>query len=55
MVQKIDALERKRYLFSMCQYLYAVPGHNANVEKTFSLIVAPSGPKDEIVFKLKQL
>jgi len=24
----------------MCQYLYAIPGHNANVERIFSLIMA---------------
>jgi len=23
----------------MCQYLYAIPGHNANVERIFSLIM----------------
>jgi len=38
--QKTDKLERKRNLILMCQYLYAIPGHNANVERIFSLIMA---------------
>lgn len=24
----------------MCQYLYAIPGHNPNVERVFSLVAA---------------
>jgi len=38
--QKTDVLERKRNLILMRQYLYAIPGHNANVERIFSLIMA---------------
>jgi len=38
--QKTDILERKRNLIFMCQYLYAIPGHNAIVERIFSLIMA---------------
>lgn len=33
-------LERKRNLLKICQYLYAVPGHNANVERIFSMVSA---------------
>jgi len=40
--QKTDVLEKKKKpnLVSTCQYLYTVPGHNANVEMIFSLIVS---------------
>lgn len=38
--QKTDVLERRRNLILMCQYLYAIPSHNANVERIFSLIMA---------------
>lgn len=38
--QESDVLERKQTLILMCQYLYAIPGHNANVERIFSLVVA---------------
>lgn len=35
-----EELERKRNLLLICQYLFAIPGHNANVERIFSLVVA---------------
>lgn len=38
--QETDVIERKKNLLLMCQYLYVIPGHNANVEKVFSLIVS---------------
>jgi hypothetical protein len=38
--QKTDILERKRNLILMCQYFYAIPGHNTNVERIFLLIMA---------------
>jgi hypothetical protein len=38
--QKTHILERKHNLILMCHYLYAILGHNANVERIFSLIMA---------------
>lgn len=38
--QKTEEEERKRNLLKMCQYLFAIPGHNAHVERVFSLITA---------------
>lgn len=35
-----DNVDKKKNLFKICQYLFAIPGHNANVERVFSLIAA---------------
>ncbi|CAG4930800.1 unnamed protein product [Parnassius apollo] len=38
--EKTEELERKANLLKMCQYIFAIPGHNAHVERVFSLISA---------------
>lgn len=36
--KKTEERERKENLLKICQYLFSIPGHNAHVERVFSLI-----------------
>jgi len=38
--KETDITERKKNLLLTCQYLFSIPGHNANVERVFSLVVS---------------